>query len=173
MNTVRSGPTNQDTNRPTIHRQVASNDAGPDATTLHASRRLSPLLQVPGSVPIATPRSPNGLSPIIDLDAQSSVHVSMASLDDVPRSSSHSQFRGTPISLFLAVQEVEHLSDSILLPEDSLPVPVIVINAPQVDPVAQLLQGFQSMFAKQEQYRIADRIERHRFEATVHGLLNP
>jgi hypothetical protein len=60
-----------------------------------------------------------------------------------------------------------------LLPEDSLPVPVIEVNVPQVDPVAQLVQGFQSMFAKQEQDRIADRIERHRFEATVHGLLNP
>jgi hypothetical protein len=174
-NTGTSGPTNQDTNPPTIHRQVASTDSGQDATTSHASGRLSPLLQVPGSVPIATPRSPNGLSPIIDLDNHSSVHVSMASLDDVPRSSSHSQFRGTPISLFPAVQEVEHLSDSIMLPEDSLPVPVIEVNVPQVDdPVAQLLlQGFQSMFAKQEQDRIADRIERHRFEATVHGLLNP
>jgi hypothetical protein len=86
----------------------------------------------------------------------------MASLDNVPCSSSHSQFRGTPISLFPAVQEVELLSDSMLLPEDPLQVPVTEINVPQVDPVAQLLQGFQSMFAKQEQDRIADRMERHR-----------
>jgi hypothetical protein len=83
------------------------------------------------------------------------------------------QYHGTPISLFPVAQYENHLSRSILLSDDHLQVPLIEVAVPQADPVAQLLQGLQSMFTKQEQDRIADRVERHHFEATVQGLPDP
>jgi hypothetical protein len=155
----------------TINQQAASIIVGSVATMLDASGGLSPLLQAPSSVPLTTDIPTITISPVLDLDDQSSVHISMVSSDAVPRSPSHSQYRGNPISLFPAAQDEVSLSGSVVLPSEHSQVPLVEVTVTQVDPFAQLLQGFQSMFSKQEQDCITDRVECHRFEATVQGLI--
>jgi hypothetical protein len=104
----------------------------------------------------------------------------MESSDAAPHSHSHSnsnsQYHRTPVSIFPEALDDMSISESTDLHVDVHPiysaqVPFAEVNVPQVDPIVQLLQGFRSMFAQQEQDRLNNRVERQRFEATIQGLM--
>jgi hypothetical protein len=166
-----TGRTRQAAIPPTINRQVALIPIGPGATILDASSEFSPLSLVPHSVPVAPDILTGAIPPVLNLNAKSYVHISMVSSDAIPWSHSHSQYRGTPISLFPKAQYDVSLSESIVLPVDPTKVPFAELNVPQGHPLVQLLHGFQSIFSQQEQVSLTDHVERHHFRATVQGLM--
>jgi hypothetical protein len=107
---------------------------------------------------------------------RSLINVSMASADADPRSRPASAYCGSPISLF-PDDDVSHINTPVIF-DDSRPVPSARVPArldgnPPMDPMSQLLQGFQDMFHRQDQDWVHDRVARDRFEAMIRALVSP
>jgi hypothetical protein len=94
---------------------------------------------------------------------QSSIHVSLASVDAEPQATAAPLSHDIPISILPADQDA--------ISELGFPLKVPQAVIPLGDPMVQLLQGFQTMLAKQDQDRHEDLLARQRFEANIQGMM--
>jgi hypothetical protein len=109
------------------------------------------------------------------------VYVYIASFDADPASIQENTFCGSPIVMFQDDDVTSLLGSvgSVHMPIPSLSIPSIMTSqrgasiVQLVDPMSQLLSGFEALFAKQDQAQIDDRAERRLFESAIQSFMTP
>jgi hypothetical protein len=155
-----------DTPCPGLVATIADPLAAPAAAPPVDSGVVSPLSWVSytqPTIPVQFTTHAAALPTVQSVTDQSSIHVSIASTDADPQAMTAPISHGSPISLFPM--------DCDSISELGIPLQVPHAVTPLVDPIVQLLQGFRSMFVKQEQDHHTDRLARQRFKATMQGMM--